>query len=114
LVKARVLNFGGAAILVCADASFFAAAAGSGSLQLTERSALLMYVLEVILEGLESWKAWKAFARALVGNLTSVFVTPLHPLLREATDFNFFYSRQRKKYNKNFVLWFCGILLCIL
>ena len=27
-------------------------------------------------------EAWKAFVRALVGNLTAVFVTPLHPLQR--------------------------------
>jgi hypothetical protein len=56
--NARVLKTGATyvcllvAILVCCAASFLAAAAGRGSLQLKERSALLIYVLEVILEGL--------------------------------------------------------------
>jgi hypothetical protein len=52
LAKARVLNLVGGRILVCGlaarAASFLAAAAGSGSLQLAEISAL-----EVILD--ESW-----------------------------------------------------------
>jgi hypothetical protein len=66
LVKARVLNSVGGSILVTGlaarAASFLAAAAGNGSLQLRERSAL-----EVILEGLglvldSLGRAWKAFA----------------------------------------------------
>lgn len=48
MAKARVLKLVGGRILVCGfEASFLAAAAGSGSLQLRERSAF-----EVILEGL--------------------------------------------------------------
>jgi hypothetical protein len=57
LAKARVLNVVGGRILVCGlAASFLTAAAGRGSLQLIERSAL-----EAILD--ESWKVLEALGK---------------------------------------------------
>ena len=100
LVQARDLKLVGGIILVGGlaifSAIFLAAAAGSGSLQLKERSALLI-VLEVILEGLDCLgRAWKAFAHALVGNLT-LSSSHHYTLYKEQKRFQFFCAASRRR-----------------